>query len=137
MCHLWHVLMQYPCLAQRMLCANARLSNTSFTHSLSNFYASDAACSPVRRAPCQVAPIASSGIEKLETSTFKLRCLQTLTGAKFVITAQLNTSDLEIVLQGIYELYTDYVLKVRAAVYTGTALDRRLPVGLFSVFTSV
>ncbi|KAG5188389.1 Sybindin-like protein [Tribonema minus] len=59
----------------------------------------------------QVAPIASSGIEKLETATYRLRCLQTLTGAKFVITAQPNTPELEVVLQGIYELYTDYVLK--------------------------
>jgi Sybindin-like family len=61
----------------------------------------------------QVAPLVSSGIERLETDTFKLHSLQTLTGAKFVITAQLDTSDLEHVLQGIYELYTDYVLKVR------------------------
>lgn len=68
--------------------------------------------SPLR---AQVAPIASSGIESLETSRFKLRCLQTLTGAKFVITAQPSTDHLETVLQGVYELYTDYVLKVGGA----------------------
>ena len=56
----------------------------------------------------------SSGIEKLETDTFKLQSFQTLTGVKFVITAEAGTPDLGAVLQEIYELYTDYVLKVYA-----------------------
>ncbi|CAM9822494.1 unnamed protein product, partial [Sphacelaria rigidula] len=60
----------------------------------------------------QVAPVPSSGIEKLETDTFKLQSFQTLTGVKFVITAEAGTPDLGAVLQEIYELYTDYVLKV-------------------------
>ncbi|CAN0106043.1 unnamed protein product [Laminaria digitata] len=59
----------------------------------------------------QVAPVPSSGIEKLETDTFKLQSFQTLTGVKFVITAEAGTPDLGAVLQEIYELYTDYVLK--------------------------
>ncbi|CAB1119844.1 unnamed protein product [Ectocarpus sp. 6 AP-2014] len=59
----------------------------------------------------QVAPVPSSGIEKLETDTFKLQSFQTLTGVKFVITAEAGTPDLGGVLQEIYELYTDYVLK--------------------------
>ncbi|CAM9167764.1 unnamed protein product [Choristocarpus tenellus] len=59
----------------------------------------------------QVSPVPSSGIEKLETDTFKLQSFQTLTGVKFVITAEAGTPDLGEVLQGIYELYTDYVLK--------------------------
>lgn len=54
----------------------------------------------------------SSGIEKLETDTFKLQSFQTLTGVKFVITAEAGTPDLGAVLHEIYELYTDYVLKV-------------------------
>lgn len=54
----------------------------------------------------------SSGIEKLETDTFKLQSFQTLTGIKFVITAEAGTPDLGAVLHEIYELYTDYVLKV-------------------------
>ncbi|CAM9222508.1 unnamed protein product [Discosporangium mesarthrocarpum] len=62
----------------------------------------------------QVAPVPSSGIEKLETDTFKLQSFQTLTGVKFVITAEAGTPDLGAVLQGIYELYTDYVLKARS-----------------------
>lgn len=60
----------------------------------------------------QIAPVVSSGIEQLETDTFILQCLQTLTGTKFVITATPGTSDLDAVLQAIYEIYSDYVLKV-------------------------
>ncbi|CAM9306122.1 unnamed protein product [Phaeothamnion confervicola] len=59
----------------------------------------------------QVAPVPSSGIEKLEAESFQLQCYQTLTGVKFVITADGGTPDLHSVLQGIYELYADYVLK--------------------------
>jgi hypothetical protein len=60
----------------------------------------------------QIAPVISAGIERLETDTFILQCLQTLTGTKFVITASPGTAELELLLQGIYEVYTDYVLKV-------------------------
>lgn len=60
----------------------------------------------------QVAPVISAGIEYLETDTFVLHCLQTLTGVKFVLTASPGTPDLEGLLQGVYELYADYVLKV-------------------------
>lgn len=65
----------------------------------------------------KVAPVPSSGIEKLETDTFKLQSFQTLTGVKFVITAEAGTPDLGAVLQEIYELYTDYVLKVTRYVF--------------------
>jgi hypothetical protein len=60
----------------------------------------------------QVSPVVTSGIEKIETSTFKLRCFQSLTGVKFVVTASVGSTDLESLLQGIYEIYSDYVLKV-------------------------
>jgi hypothetical protein len=59
----------------------------------------------------QVAPIVSGGIERLETETFVLHCFQTLTGIKFVATAAPGTPDLEGLLRGIYEVYSDYVLK--------------------------
>ncbi|CAM9669515.1 unnamed protein product, partial [Chrysoparadoxa australica] len=59
----------------------------------------------------QVAPVVSSGIEKMETPTMKLQSFQTLTGVKLVLTAQAGTPDMDRVLQGIYELYSDYVLK--------------------------
>jgi trafficking protein particle complex subunit 4 len=59
----------------------------------------------------QIAPIISGGIEKLETGTFKLQCFQSLTGVKFVLTAEANTPDMDTVLQKVYEAYADYVLK--------------------------
>lgn len=59
----------------------------------------------------QIAPVVSAGIERLEADTFVLQCLQTLTGAKFVLTAAPSMTELDVLLQGIYELYSDYVLK--------------------------
>ncbi|GAM20290.1 hypothetical protein SAMD00019534_034650, partial [Acytostelium subglobosum LB1] len=53
----------------------------------------------------------SSGIEVIETETFKLQCYQTHTGMKFYAIADPNRSNLEETLHSIYELYTDYVLK--------------------------
>ena len=41
----------------------------------------------------------------------KLHCFQSLTGVKFVVTATQGTTDLDLLLQNIYELYADYVLK--------------------------
>lgn len=65
----------------------------------------------------QIAPVVSAGIERLETDTFVLQCLQTLTGIKFLVTAAPNTPDLDSFLLGIYELYSDYVLKVGRVAY--------------------
>mmetsp|Transcript_17429 Transcript_17429/g.29421 ORF Transcript_17429/g.29421 Transcript_17429/m.29421 type:complete len:144 (+) Transcript_17429:189-620(+) len=59
----------------------------------------------------QIAPVISAGIERLETDMFVLQSLQTLTGTKFVITATPGTVELILLLQGIYEIYSDYVLK--------------------------
>jgi hypothetical protein len=59
----------------------------------------------------QIAPCVSQGISKMELDTFKLNCFQTLTGVKFVITATPIVTDLESLLQNIYELYSDYVVK--------------------------
>ncbi len=41
----------------------------------------------------------------------KLQCFQSLTGVKFVITATPGTADMDALLQMVYELYADYVLK--------------------------
>lgn len=60
----------------------------------------------------QIAPILSSGIERLETDSFVLQSLQTLTGMKFVITAKPGTVELLELLQNMYEIYSDFVLKV-------------------------
>mmetsp|Transcript_13642 Transcript_13642/g.40638 ORF Transcript_13642/g.40638 Transcript_13642/m.40638 type:complete len:152 (-) Transcript_13642:17-472(-) len=59
----------------------------------------------------QIAPCRSKGIVTLETEGFVLRCFQTLTGIKFVLTAEKGTSSMDVVLNMVYELYTDFVLK--------------------------
>ena len=58
-----------------------------------------------------IPPGRSSGIVALETSSFALRCLEAMTGIKFVLTAERGTQVLEPVLRMVYELYSDYVLK--------------------------
>jgi hypothetical protein len=75
----------------------------------------------------EVAPVPNStgGIQVLITDTFKLHCFGTetglsfhnylltiITGVKFYITAEPNTSNLDQILKVIYDLYIDYVLKV-------------------------
>ncbi|KAI4503631.1 hypothetical protein M0802_001034 [Mischocyttarus mexicanus] len=52
-----------------------------------------------------------SGIEILETDTFRLYCYQTLTGIKFMIVAEPLHLGLEILTKKVYELYADYALK--------------------------
>lgn len=77
----------------------------------------------------------SSGIQYLETETFKLHCLQTLTGwfviemtamlrhnlvvivynhclgVKFFLISDPKLQGMDVVVRKIYELYADYVLK--------------------------
>lgn len=56
--------------------------------------------------------ISCSGIEELETGSFRLDCFQTATGVKFlVITEPGPVAPREQLLRKIYELYSDYVLK--------------------------
>ncbi|KAG8569464.1 hypothetical protein GDO81_014424 [Engystomops pustulosus] len=53
----------------------------------------------------------SSGIEMLETDTFKLHCYQTLTGIKFMVLSDPRQAGIDSLLRKIYELYSDYALK--------------------------
>ncbi|XP_068098906.1 trafficking protein particle complex subunit 4 [Hyperolius riggenbachi] len=53
----------------------------------------------------------SSGIEMLETDTFKLHCYQTLTGIKFMVLSDPRQAGIDALLRKIYELYSDYALK--------------------------
>lgn len=53
----------------------------------------------------------SSGIQELETDTFKLYCSQTLTGVKFLVVADPKQTGIDQLLDKIYELYADYALK--------------------------
>ncbi|CAJ1901659.1 unnamed protein product [Cylindrotheca closterium] len=54
---------------------------------------------------------ADDGIEEIQADGLVLRCLQTRTGIKFVVTAEPGTSDIDQVLREIYILYTDCALK--------------------------
>ncbi|XP_069598527.1 trafficking protein particle complex subunit 4 [Ranitomeya imitator] len=53
----------------------------------------------------------SSGIEMLETDTFKLHCFQTLTGIKFMVLSDPRQAGIDSLLRKIYELYSDFALK--------------------------
>ena len=53
----------------------------------------------------------SSGIQELETDTFKLHCSQTLTGVKFLVITDPKQVGVDQLLEKIYELYGDYALK--------------------------
>uniref|UniRef100_A0A8C3C1S7 Trafficking protein particle complex subunit 4 n=2 Tax=Neognathae TaxID=8825 RepID=A0A8C3C1S7_CAIMO len=60
----------------------------------------------------QLSPeVGSSGIEMLETDTFKLHCFQTLTGIKFVVLADPRQAGIDALLRKIYEIYSDFALK--------------------------
>lgn len=53
----------------------------------------------------------SSGIELLETDTFRLHCFQTLTGIKFIVVTDLQQSGVDALLKRLYEIYADFALK--------------------------
>lgn len=53
----------------------------------------------------------SSGIEVLETDSFRLNCFQTLTGVKFMVITDPSQVGAEALLRKMYELYSDYALK--------------------------
>lgn len=60
----------------------------------------------------QLSPLAGcSGIELLEADTFNLHCFQTLTGTKFLLVVEPNASYIPVLLQRVYELYSDFVMK--------------------------
>jgi hypothetical protein len=67
---------------------------------------------PLYAISCQISPEPqSSGIQVLEAETFKLHCLQTLTGVKFILICDPRLVGMDLVLRKIYELYSDFVLK--------------------------
>ncbi|KAG2426000.1 hypothetical protein HXX76_013371 [Chlamydomonas incerta] len=60
----------------------------------------------------QLSPVPGcTGIELLEADTFNLHCFQTLTGTKFLLVVDPHASFIPALLQRIYELYSDYVMK--------------------------
>ncbi|XP_071478692.1 trafficking protein particle complex subunit 4-like [Diadema setosum] len=81
------------------LSTNERIMLASMFHSL---YAIGSQLSPEQK---------SSGIQLLETDTFKLYCYQTLSGIKLIVLADPRQGGVEGLLKKIYELYSDYALK--------------------------
>ncbi len=60
----------------------------------------------------QISPVPrSSGILTIEAESFKLSCLQTLTGTKFLLLTDHGQPHMDAILRRIYELYADYVMK--------------------------
>ncbi|KAF9882802.1 hypothetical protein FE257_005134 [Aspergillus nanangensis] len=55
--------------------------------------------------------ILATGIESLETDKFHLTCFQTLTGTKFLLFTDPLTTNIDVVMKKVYELYSDYVMK--------------------------
>ena len=58
-----------------------------------------------------VAVGADDGIEQIVAGGMELRCFQTRTGIKFVVTAEPGTPEMDVVLKEIYILYSDCVCK--------------------------
>lgn len=61
--------------------------------------------------PLKTVDGADDGIEEIVAAGMILRCLQTRTGIKFVVTADPGTLDMDAILKEIYILYADCVLK--------------------------
>eukprot|EP00127_Corallochytrium_limacisporum_P007281 Clim_evm22s246 gene=Clim_evmTU22s246 len=79
--------------------ANERIMLASTFHSL---FAIAANISPANN---------SSGIKTLDCDSFRLECMQTATGTKFMLLADPLEEGLPHFLQKVYELYADHVLK--------------------------
>ncbi|KAF8929003.1 Sybindin-like family-domain-containing protein [Dissophora ornata] len=60
----------------------------------------------------KISPVpGSSGIEMLETDTFRIHCFQTLTGTKFLLVADPQQPSIDHTMKKIYEVYSDYCVK--------------------------
>jgi hypothetical protein len=61
----------------------------------------------------RISPVRNSGggLEVLESDRFRMQCFQTLTGTKFLIFAEPNQPNIDVVVKRVYELYADYVMK--------------------------
>ncbi|KAF9975863.1 hypothetical protein BGZ73_000314 [Actinomortierella ambigua] len=60
----------------------------------------------------KISPVpGSSGIEMMETETFRIHCFQTLTGTKFLLVTDPQQPGVEQIMRRIYECYADYCVK--------------------------
>lgn len=94
------------------LSANEKIVLASMFHSMYAIAALQLSSTP-NKPGSKYKPPSSSGIELLETENFRLNCFQTLTGVKFVILGDLQSTaaSKDVLLRKIYEVYTDYALK--------------------------
>ncbi|KAI8833971.1 Sybindin-like protein [Chytriomyces cf. hyalinus JEL632] len=53
----------------------------------------------------------SSGIEVLESDLFKMFCIQTPTGTKFLLITDPIQGNVDAIMRKIYEAYSDFVMK--------------------------
>lgn len=81
------------------LTTNERIMLASMFHSL---FAISCKLSPVEK---------SSGIELLETKSFKIHCFQSITGVKFLVLTDPRVFNMDAFLKKVYELYSDFALK--------------------------
>ncbi|XP_057317051.1 trafficking protein particle complex subunit 4-like [Hydractinia symbiolongicarpus] len=81
------------------LSTNERIMLASMFHSL---FAISCKLSPAEK---------SSGIELLETNSFKLHCMQSITGVKFLVLTDPRVLSMDAFLKKLYELYSDFALK--------------------------
>lgn len=60
----------------------------------------------------EISPVpGSSGFNVIETGKYALHCFQTLTGTKFFVMTDARQFHAESIVQRIYQLYADYVMK--------------------------
>ncbi|KAK3812326.1 MAG: Sybindin-like family-domain-containing protein [Benniella sp.] len=60
----------------------------------------------------KISPVpGSSGIEMLESDTFRIHCTQTLTGTKFLLMTDPPQPSIDHIMKKIYEIYSDYCVK--------------------------
>ncbi|KAB7493998.1 Trafficking protein particle complex subunit 4, partial [Armadillidium nasatum] len=67
---------------------------------------------PLYALACQLSPEPkSSGIQVVEMDNFRLQCLQTLTGVKFIVICDPKQNSVDSFLKKLYEIYADFALK--------------------------
>ncbi|KAK4053834.1 hypothetical protein OIV83_001490 [Microbotryomycetes sp. JL201] len=81
----------------------AQLSANEYLVLASTFHSIHAIASRISPVP------GSSGIEVIEAETFKMTCLQTPTGTKFVLMTTPSHPRADRVLRRVYETYADYI----------------------------
>lgn len=89
-----------------------KLTSNDYLRLASTFHGLNAICHR-GFSPHDATSNGAGGIKSLEAKDFRLQCFQTLTDTKFVMIAAptSTTSALERLLQQVYQLYVDYVLK--------------------------